>query len=352
MAWQKRRQRIGMVFVGLTLLLLILVVIFSSLGSAAIPFGDALKVLVSRIPGLQSTVSLEGISEVHQKIVLNIRLPRIILAACVGLLLSGSGVIYQAIFKNPMADPYVLGVSSGAALGATIGIILSVSFQFLGLTGVSVMAFIGALATTFFVYSVARIGNKAPVVTLLLSGIAVSFFLQSLISMIMTLNRDQVERIIFWTFGSVATANWKQVLILLPVVVFSLIIYTLYGRALNILSMGEEDAKSLGVDVERTKVVLLIFTALSTASAVAVSGIIGFVGLVIPHVMRLLVGPDIRVLMPASLVGGAVFLVICDAISRLIMMPVEIPIGVITALVGAPYFLSLIVRSKNKLMRG
>ncbi len=352
MAWKTRRRKMWLVFCGLLALLLGLIVIFSGLGSAVIPFGDAIKVLIHQIPIVGEGVNLESVSQVHQKIILNIRLPRILLAAFVGLLLSGSGVIYQSIFKNPMADPYILGVSSGAALGATIGIILNVNFHFGGLNSVSLLAFVGALGTTFFVYSVSRVGNKAPVVTLLLSGIAVSFFLQSLISMMMTLNRDQVERIVFWTFGSVATANWKQVLFLMPVVILSVVIYVLYGRALNILSMGEEDAKSLGVDVERTKRVLLIVTALSTASAVAVSGIIGFVGLVIPHVIRLLVGPDIRVLLPTSLVGGAVFLVICDAISRLVMMPIEIPIGVITALVGAPYFLSLIVSSKNKLMRG
>lgn len=352
MAWKKRRRKMWIVFSLLMGLLFVLMVVFSALGSAAIPFSDALRILLSRVPLIGNSISLEGISEVHERIVLNIRLPRILLAATVGLMLSGSGVIYQSIFKNPMADPYILGVSSGAALGATIGIILSVTFQFGGLTGVSLLAFVGALLTTFFVYTVSRVGNKAPVVTLLLSGIAVSFFLQSLISMIMTLHRDQVERIMFWTFGSVATASWKQLLFVAPVMAISVVIYMLYGRALNILSMGEEDAKSLGVDVEKTKIILLIVTALSTASAVGVSGIIGFVGLVIPHVMRFLVGPDIRVLMPASLVGGAVFLVLCDALSRLVIMPIEIPIGVVTALVGAPYFLSLIVRSKNKLMRG
>lgn len=348
MTYIRKRNHSKILFLVLMILLCFGIIFVSTLGVAKIPFKESIKIILTNIPLIKSQISLEGISESHIVIIQKIRLPRIILSAIIGMALAGSGVIFQGIFKNPMAEPYVLGVSSGAAFGATLAIVLGLESTMLGMGAISIMAFIGAVTTTFIVYNIARIGNKTPVVTLLLAGIALSFLLSSLISLLMTFNREQVEKIVFWTMGSVSSASWSHVMISAPIILLGSIIFTIFSRDLNIMLLGEDSAKNLGVEVEKLKKILLVIASIVAASAVSVSGIIGFVGLVIPHIVRLIVGPDHRVLIPFTLISGAIFMIIADTLARTIMPPIEIPVGVITSLFGAPFFIYLLCKNKKK----
>lgn len=348
MTYIRKRNHFKILFLGLMILLCLGIIFVSTLGVAKIPFKESIKIILNNIPLIKGKISLEGISESHIVIVQKIRLPRIILSAIIGMALAGSGVIFQGIFKNPMAEPYVLGVSSGAAFGATLAIVLGLESTILGMGAISIMAFIGAVTTTFIVYNIARIGNKTPVVTLLLAGIALSFLLSSLISLLMTFNREQVEKIVFWTMGSVSAASWNHVMISAPIILLGSVIFTIFSRDLNVMLLGEDSAKNLGIEVERLKKILLVIASIVAASAVSVSGIIGFVGLIIPHIVRLIVGPDHRVLIPFTLISGAIFMIIADTLARTIIPPIEIPVGVITSLFGAPFFIYLLCKNKKK----
>lgn len=324
------------------------VVLSSTMGAANIRFSEALKILSGKIPLIGQFFGASD--DTKALIVLDIRLPRIFLAAVVGMGLSVVGAAMQGMFKNPMADPGVLGVSSGAAFGATVAIAFGVQKLLFGIGIVAIAAFFGAITTALMVYSIAKIGGKLPTVNLLLSGVAVSFLFSSLISLIMVFNRDKIENIIMWTMGSISAASWKQVYLISPVVIIGAMFTAFYAKDLNLLSAGTETAMSLGVEVEKTKKVLLVISSLIVAACVSVSGIIGFVGLVIPHIIRLLLGSDHRVVMPFSAVSGALFLVICDTISRNIIPPSEIPVGVITSLFGAPFFIYLLIKSKRRVI--
>lgn len=334
--------------IGLYTIMLFVIIIFAStIGVADITFADALRIISSKIPFINRLISIEHIKDSSLLIVLNIRLPRIILAGIVGVALASSGVVFQAIFKNPMADPYILGISSGAAFGATLVIIFSISFSFLGLSMISIGAFLGAMGTTFLVYNIAKLNNKTPVITLLLSGIAISFFLSAFINLLMTMNNDQVEKIVFWTMGSVSAASWKSVAISIIPVTIGVSIFVFFSKELNVILMGEETAQNLGIDVETIRKLLLGVASIVSAAVVAVSGIIGFVGLIVPHAMRMLVGPDHKRLFPYTIISGAIFMIVADTISRIALNPTEIPIGVITSLIGAPYFIFLLVKNKK-----
>lgn len=352
MTYIAKKQHYKRLFILLSILLLILIFFASTLGAAKIPFRDSIVIIFSKFPLVGQYISTEGIRESHILIVRNIRFPRILLSALIGIALSGSGVIFQGIFKNPMADPYVLGVSSGAAFGATLAIVFGVEATFLGFGAITLMAFAGAILTTFFVYHIARIGTKIPVVTLLLAGIAVSFLLSAFISLLMTLNREEIQKIIFWTMGSVSASSWKHVILSSPIILLGSTFYIAFARDLNVMLMGDDTAKSLGLEVERLKKTLLIVASLVAASSVAVSGIIGFVGLIIPHMIRLIVGPDHRVLIPFTLLGGAIFMILADTLARIVIAPAEIPVGIITSLFGAPFFIFLLYKNKkNNFMR-
>ncbi len=340
----KNRNKIIIVYF---IVLLIVIIFASTIGVADIGFIDSLKIISSKIPFVKDLFDLSNIKETSKIIVLDIRLPRIILSVLIGVALSTSGVVFQAIFKNPMADPYILGISSGAAFGATIVIIFGLGFSFLGLSAISIGAFIGAILTTTLVYSIASMNSKAPVVTLLLSGIAISFFLSALINLIMTLNHDQVEKIVFWTMGSVSAASWDSVMITILPVTFGVLFFLIFSKDLNVILMGEETAQNLGINVEILKKILLLIASIVSASVVAVSGIIGFVGLIVPHAVRIVVGPDHRKLFPFTIITGALFMIVADTISRVVIEPTELPIGVITSLIGAPYFIFLLVRNKK-----
>lgn len=257
--------------------------------------------------------------------------------------LSVVGATYQGIFKNPMADPYILGISSGAALGSAISMVLGISSS-------PVFAFIGALLTTYLVYSIARVGNKAPTVNLLLSGVAVSFFLSSFLSIIMVLFTKQLDKIVFWGMGSLSIASWNKLLLVSIISIPMVILIMSYSRELNIISTGEEAAKNLGIDTEKFKKKLLIITSILIAISVSYTGIIGFVGLIIPHTIRILYGSNHKTVLPMSCLYGMGFIIICDTLARTLIAPTEIPIGAITSFFGAPYFIYLLYKNKKKVM--
>ncbi|MFC4986550.1 vitamin B12 ABC transporter permease BtuC [Saliphagus infecundisoli] len=274
----------------------------------------------------------------HQTIVADIRLPRIALAATVGFGLAAAGTVMQGFFRNPLADPSIIGVSTGAAAGA----VAVIAFPALLPVGLQPAAFAGALATAFLVYAIATEGGRTPVATLLLAGVAVQAFLGALISYMLVHSGDSLREAMIWLMGRLSNATWSDVSVSLPVVLIGVAVLAAFTREMNVLLLGEEDAHHLGIDVERTKLLLLALASVVTAAGVAVAGVIGFVGLVVPHVMRLLVGPDHRILLPTSALAGASFLVATDTLAR--AGPAEVPVGIVTAAFGAPFFLYLLTK--------
>ena len=271
-------------------------------------------------------------------IVMAVRLPRIILGALVGFALALAGVVMQGFFRNPMADPSIIGVSSGAAVGAVAVLTLPIALPF-GL-GLHVAAFAGGLVTAFGIYRLGRKGDRTPVATLLLAGVAVETFLGAVISYMLVESGGSLRAAMYWLMGHLHNASWSEVKLLAVGLPPLFIVLLFYRQELNVLLLGEEDAETLGVDVERTKRILLAVSSLVTALAVSVSGVIGFVGLIIPHIMRLLVGPDHRILLPTSALAGAAFLVATDTIAR--SGPADLPVGIVTAALGAPFFIYLL----------
>lgn len=273
-----------------------------------------------------------------QMILFDIRLPRIIASLLVGCGLAAAGTVMQGLFKNSMADPYIIGTSSGGALGASLSIVL------LGGWGLPVLAFLGATGATFVVYTIAMHRGRVPVETLLLSGIALSMFLSAILSFIMYISGKSLHQIMFWLMGGFWNVSWGDVAIALLIPTGALALF-IYSRDLNILSLGEEDAIHLGVNVERLKQTLLFIGSFITGIAVSIAGAIGFIGLITPHVMRLIVGPDHRILLPSAMMAGGMFLLWSDTLAR--SFANEIPVGIITSFVGAPFFIYLL-RSRIK----
>ena len=331
-------------------LLIIVIIAAANFGVADISFKQTALIVISKIPIVNNFVSTEGIKSTSIIILLNLRLPRILLACLVGAALSVVGTSFQGIFKNPMADPFVLGVSSGAALGATITMVFLKEIHFFGISMVAFTAFIGAIITTFLVYNIARVGTKVPVATLLLAGIAINYLLSSIISLMMTFNRDNIEKIVMWTMGSFSTAGWNEVILLFIIIVPSILFIATFSRDLNIMLLGEDSARSLGIDVNGFKKYIFVISTLMVAAVVSVSGIIGFVGLIVPHAIRMIFGSDNRVVIPFSALGGAIFLIVCDTLARVIVPPSEIPVGIITSIFGVPFFIYLLYRTKKKAM--
>lgn len=328
-------------------LLIFSIGLFSAIGTAKVSVGDIFKILLSKVPMIKNYVDLADIPSSSVTIIWNIRLPRVLLGALVGASLSIAGAAFQGMFKNPMADPYVIGISSGAALGATIAIVLKVNFILLGFSGISLFAFIGALATVLIVYNIARIKNKVPITTLLLAGVAVGQFLTAIMSFIMVISDRDMVKITYWTLGSLAGKGWEPVLKMTIPAILCMIVICFFARELNILLTGEESAQSLGIDVERIKTYILLLGTFITAISVSVSGIIGFVGLIIPHIVRLIFGPDHRILLPSSALLGSIFMIFADTLARTLISPIEIPVGIITALFGGPFFIYLL-RTRKK----
>ena len=344
-----KKKRYSLVLCLLTVTLLFAVVFFSTIGTANINAFDAFKVIGARIPLLKNYVDISDIGKSQETIIWNIRLPRVLLGVLVGASLSMAGASFQGMFKNPMADPYVIGISSGAALGATIAIILKLEFTILGFSSISIFAFIGALIAVTMVYNIARVKNQVPVTTLLLSGVAIGQFFTAIMSFLMVIYNKDMSKIVYWTLGSLAGKGWAPIIAISVPIIASMVALNFFARDLNILLTGEESAKSLGVNVEKTKVYILLLGTFMTSVVVSVSGIIGFVGLIIPHIVRLIFGPDHRILLPASALLGGIFMIVADTIARTIISPIEIPVGIITAICGGPFFIYLLRAKKKKI---
>jgi iron complex transport system permease protein len=287
-------------------------------------------------------------SETAASILWKIRLPRTVLIALTGAALGGSGATYQGLFRNPLADPFLIGVASGAGLGAVIAMSVEWPYSFWGLMAVPMAAFLAALLTVFIVYTLARVGQTVPSTNLVLAGVAFSSFATSLTSFLMLRSTGEVRRALGWLLGGASQSGWTAILAIAPYLVVGLGILLLSGHALNLLQFGDDQAQQLGLNVTRAKRILLTASSLATAAAVAFSGIIGFIGLIVPHLIRLWTGPDYKRLLPLSILGGATALIVSDVLARVLLAPQEIPVGIITALAGAPFFLWVLRRSKNQ----
>lgn len=333
----------------LMIVFLIVLILSLNLGSADISFSDILKILARRIPFIGNTVEPYNVLPSYETIILRLRLPRVLCGAIVGACLASAGVIYQGIFRNPMADPYVIGSMSGASLGAALVLVLGVGVSVLGVSTLQVLAFVGSLATVLMVYTIAKTGSRVPVTMLLLTGVAVTYFQSAIVTFLQTIAPDKIlHGLTFWLIGSLsATESWDNVWSVFPFLILGFIVAYLYSRDLNILALGEEQAQNLGVEIETVKRILLVAATIMTAAAVSVSGLIGFVGLIIPHLTRVVIGPDHRILLPTSAIIGASFLMVSDAVARVVMGSGEAPVGVVTALAGGPFFIYLLRRRKR-----
>jgi iron complex transport system permease protein len=338
-----RRTRLYSI-IGLLALLLVAIAIATSIGSVSIPLSTTFSILADRLPFVDITPTWQS---TIATIVLDIRLPRVILAGLVGAALAVAGATYQGLFRNPLADPYLIGVAQGASLGAVIGFLLPVGWNIAGFGLIPLLAFVGALLSTAAVYLLARVGKTLPVTTLILAGVALSAMLGSIVSYLIISSGDKMHGIIFWLMGSFALSQWSEITVVLPYVAAGTAVIIVFARLLNIMQLDEEQAQQLGVNVERLKLILLAAATLVTAASVAFVGTIGFVGIIIPHAVRLIWGADHRFLLPLAVLTGAIFMILTDLLARTILAPAEIPIGVITAICGAPFFLYLLRRRKK-----
>ncbi len=321
----ERQRRRKLILAALIAILLLSLLINVKIGSVPIPFND--------------------IFNMHTRmgeIFWFIRLPRLVLAVVVGAALSVSGAVMQGLFRNPMAGPYLLGISAGAGVGGAIGFLMG------GLYSVNVMAFVGAILPTYISYRLSKTRYGANILILVLAGIAISALLSSLITLLLFFAGNQLHNIFFWLMGSLSNAEWNVLLLCAIPVVASLIAIIRLSPELNALALGEETASSIGIDTEHYKKLFLLLSSLLTSSSVATSGIIGFVGLVIPHICKLLFGYDSRIVIPTSALIGSTFMLWSDALSRSVISPAEIPIGIVTSLVGAPFFMYLLLRKKDR----
>lgn len=339
-----RRGAYRLVMAALVAALIAAVVTAGVVGAAGLSLGEAFRALVGLIRN--GTEATGDFPDWAPGLLLNLRLPRIALALITGAALSTAGTSFQGVFRNPLAEPYLLGVSAGAGLGATIAIIWKPLPSF-GIYGVPLLAFIGASVAAFLVYRLATFGGRTGGASLLLSGVAVGSTLTAIMSFLMVATEYDLRTVVVWLMGGFTTASWNKVYIALPVVAVGFVFMLLMSRRMNLLLMGEERARELGVDSQRTRRNLMVVAALTTAAAVAFSGLIGFVGLMVPHIMRLVVGPDHRRLLPASALFGALLLLVADTVARTALAPAEIPVGIITAAAGGPFFLYLLRARKG-----
>jgi len=321
------------------------VILSVAIGSVFIEPGTVAKIMISQVPGIHLQNSWP---ETFATILLQVRLPHTILILLTGAALSGSGAVYQGIFRNPLADPYLIGVASGAGLGAVLAMTINWPGRVFGLYFVPAAAFIGASLTVALVYNLARIGKSAPTTTLILAGVAVSSFASSLTSFLMLRAREDLQRALSWLLGGSILTGWSPVVAILPYLIVGLAALIVSGHTLNVLQFGDEQAHQLGINVERRKLVFTLAASLTTAAAVAFSGIIGFIGLIVPHVVRMLTGPDYRRLVPLSVLGGSSALLLADLLARVVLAPQTLPVGIVTALAGAPFFLFVLRRARNQ----
>ena len=323
----------------------ILVTSFAGLtiGPVDLSVGEVLRQLADGLPWIEVDA---GLTTTEEAIVSQIRFPRVVLGLMVGATLSLSGAAYQGAFRTPLADPYLLGIAAGAGLGATIAITEGIGDGSGVLDPVPLAAFVGGLAAVWISYMAGHIGGRSTV-TLILAGVAVASFLTACQTYVLQANSDVIREVYTWILGRIATSGWNEPALLAPYFVVTTVIVLRYRRALDVLAVGDEEAASLGVDPQRVRLIVVVAASLGAAAAVAVTGLIGFVGIIVPHTVRLVVGASNRVVLPLSVLFGAAFMVAADLLARTVLEPAELPIGVVTAFVGAPFF-ALVLRTSRR----
>jgi len=328
--------------IGLGVVILV-AVLAAGVGSVRMPPLTVMKILASRIP----TVDLaQTWPDSWDTILWQLRFPRIVLAGIVGGALALAGATYQGLFRNPLADPMLIGGASGAGLGATIVLVTGVPFLFHGVSLLPAAAFVGALAAVTVAYVVARNSEGLPLATLILAGVAITSLTGAASAVLMIRSDPDLRPVLSWLLGGFISAQWKHSLMMLPYLVPCALVVASYGRVLNVLQLHEDHARALGANVERTKLLLLGAASLATAAAVSFSGLIGFVGLIAPHAVRLVWGVEYRSLLPMAMIVGAGFLILADLVARTVVSPTELPVGIVTAFCGAPFFLYLLRRRR------
>lgn len=313
-------------------------------GSAGLPVGGVLKALADRIPFVHVD---SGFGVIDENVLFQLRVPRALMAALVGGMLAVAGAGYQGVFRNPLADPYLLGAAAGAGVGATLVIALVPGDPGYG---VPLAAFVGAICGVALAYLLgsAATGRGNGTATLVLAGVAVSSFLAAVQTLIQQMKAEELQRIYSWILGGVGSADWHQLALVFPYALVSTVVLLAHGRLLDVLSVGDEEAASLGLSAARVRLTVLVAASLATASAVAVSGLIAFVGIVVPHLVRRLAGGSYRIVLPLSLLGGAAFLEVADLVARTLIRPGELPLGVVTAFVGGPFFVAVLRASRRQ----
>ncbi len=334
-------------FAALAILLPVIALFSMTVGTVSISIAEAFGAAVAAV------LSGSEIAGQTQVILFDIRLPRILLAVLVGAVLASTGAVMQGLFRNPLADPSLIGVSGGASVGASLMIVLAggavESGMLMGLSLVAGGAFVGGFAATLLVYRLATSGIGTSVTTMLLAGIAIGALAGALNSLLSYFaDNDMLRQISLWQMGNLSAASWAKVSIMGLVALILLVRFPRDSRALNALLLGESEARHLGIDVQRVKRRLIVLTALGVGVSVALAGMVGFVGLVIPHVVRLLIGPDHRWLVPCSALAGAILLVVADSLARVVVLPAELPTGILTALLGAPFFIALLLQQRRE----
>ena len=328
-------------FLTASLLLVTTLVMSVALGAVTIPLGNVLSILLNKFSWIDLPASWP---EYFGTILWEIRLPHTILVCLTGAALGGSGAAFQGLFRNPLADPYLIGVASGAGMGA----ILTMALPWAGPYLIPIGAFLGAVSTIFLVYSLARVGKIVPLTTLILAGVALGSLTAAITSLIILLSESVVHQALSFLYGGSAVAGWEPIRIAVPYFLTGIIMLSLSGHTLNVLQFGEEQARQLGLSVERVKIFIILAASLTTAAAVSFSGVIGFIGLVVPHIIRIIWGGNYKKLIPLSILGGAATLLASDLVARIILAPQTLPVGIVTALIGAPFFMWILRRAKKE----
>jgi iron complex transport system permease protein len=345
-----RERKNAVVIAGLGIALIIATLISLSIGAVSIPVGDVLLILLRKI-GLYSSYSVD---EMHSVVLLSIRLPRILMTMLIGGSLGISGAALQGLFRNPLVEPSLIGVSGGSAAAVVILIVFGEAWSvptegLIHNSLLPIVAFAGGSVATFIVLRLSYQSGRTNIAVLILIGVAINALAGAIIGLaIFYADENQLRTFTFWTLGDLGGATWDKLLIAAPLLAFASMALLFFARSLNAFALGEAEAFHMGVDVERTKTLIIFLSALAVGVSVSMAGMIGFVGLVIPHLIRVLFQPDHRLVLPASVLGGAILLVGSDLISRTIVAPAELPIGVVTALIGAPFFIGLLMNAKKK----
>jgi len=331
--------------VTLTLVLVLILLMSVAFGAAYIPPKTIAEIVLNQIPGIELRSHW---SNAFETIILSVRLPHAILVMLTGAALASSGAVYQGLFRNPLSDPYLIGVASGAGLGAVLMMFFSWPHTLLGFFLIPIGAFLGAMVTVYLVYQMARVNGIVPLTTLILAGVAIGSFASAVTSFLMLRDDGQIYRAISFLLGGSPIAGWDPVIAVLPFMIVGMGALSTVGHMLNVLQFGEEEARQMGLDVDIAKIFIIITASLTTAVAVSFSGVIGYVGLIVPHIIRLIWGPDYKRLIPLSILGGASMLLFSDLIARVLFAPSTLPVGIVTAVIGTPFFLYILRRAKRE----